>query len=80
MKPVLPGFAGHVPSAIKTLYPDSKIYRLGDWGSFNSTYCCTFFLDPSDSLFQVSENMTITLVIFLVLRVYSQLSFFLFFK
>lgn len=53
MIPVLPGFAGHVPAAIKSLYPSAKILRLGDWGRFNSTYCCTYFLDPSDSLFQV---------------------------
>ena len=53
MIPVLPGFAGHVPAAIKTLYPTANVLRLGDWGGFNSTYCCTYFLDPNDSLFQV---------------------------
>lgn len=54
MTPVLPGFAGHVPSSVKQLYPSANISRLGDWGKFNSTYCCTHFLDPNDPLFQVS--------------------------
>ena len=53
MKPVLPGFAGHIPYAVKALFPKANIVRLGDWGSFNSSYCCTYFLDPTDPLFQV---------------------------
>eukprot|EP00794_Sanderia_malayensis_P003266 gene3266-3747_t len=52
MIPVLPGFAGHVPSALQSLYPHSNIRKLEDWGGFNSTYCCTSFLDPNDALFQ----------------------------
>lgn len=39
MIPVLPAFAGHVPAAIKRLYPNVKVSRLGDWGHFNTTYC-----------------------------------------
>ena len=57
MKPVLPGFAGHIPYAVKALYPKANIVRLGDWGNFNSTYCCTYFLDPTDPLFQVCFSL-----------------------
>lgn len=52
MTPVLPGFAGHVPMAITKLYPNVKISRLGDWGHFNQTYCCTYLLDFQELLFQ----------------------------
>lgn len=38
MKPVLPAFAGHVPEALKTQYPDANITQLNSWGSFNGTY------------------------------------------
>ena len=54
MTPVLPAFAGHVPNGLLRVYPNANVSRLGDWGHFNSTYCCTYLLDPSDSLFQVS--------------------------
>ena len=45
MKPVLPGFAGHVPPVIKRLYPDAPLASLGDWAGFDSTCWCKF-LDP----------------------------------
>ena len=54
MVPVLPGFAGHVPKAIVKLYPTAKISELSAWGHFSPPYCCTYFLDPQDPLFQVS--------------------------
>lgn len=54
MTPVLPAFAGHVPNGLLRVYPNASVSQLGDWGHFNSTYCCTYLLDPSDSLFQVS--------------------------
>lgn len=25
--------------------------ELGSWNGFNDTYCCPYFLDPSDDLF-----------------------------
>lgn len=56
MTPVLPAFAGHVPNGLLRVYPNANVSRLGDWGNFNSTYCCTYLLDPSDSLFQVSKS------------------------
>lgn len=53
MTPVLPGFAGHVPKGLTRLYPKANVSKLGDWGHFNATYCCTYLLDPSDPLFKV---------------------------
>ena len=50
MKPVLPGFAGHVPPCIKRLYPDAPLASLGDWAGFDSTCWCKF-LDPLDPLY-----------------------------
>jgi Alpha-N-acetylglucosaminidase (NAGLU). len=50
MKPVLPGFAGHVPACIKRIYPDAPLSSLGDWAGFDSTSWCNF-LDPMSPLF-----------------------------
>ncbi|XP_064626533.1 alpha-N-acetylglucosaminidase-like isoform X2 [Lineus longissimus] len=52
MVPVLPGFAGHVPGAIKRVFPNATVTQLKDWGHMNSTYCCTSLLDPEDPLFR----------------------------
>lgn len=56
MSPVLPGFAGHVPKGLTRIYPKANVSKLGDWGNFNATYCCTYLLDPSDPLFKVSVS------------------------
>ena len=50
MKPVLPGFAGHVPPCIKRIYPDAPLASLGDWAGFDSTCWCQF-LDPESPLY-----------------------------
>ena len=50
MTPVLPAFAGHVPAALKKVYPDAKISKLGFWGGFEDKYRSSF-LDPLDPLF-----------------------------
>jgi alpha-N-acetylglucosaminidase len=50
MKPVLPAFAGHVPEALKTKYPNAKITSLGEWSGFAEKYE-SYFLDPFDTLF-----------------------------
>ena len=47
MTPVLPAFAGHVPSRIAELYPKADIQRLSPWCGFEPT--C--FLNSTDSLF-----------------------------
>jgi alpha-N-acetylglucosaminidase len=51
MIPVLPAFAGHVPAAIKTKFPNAFITRLGSWGGFSEKYQSNF-LDPFDPLFK----------------------------
>ncbi len=48
MKPVLQAFTGHVPKALKTLYPSANIFQIEDWAGIPGTW----FLDPTDSLFQ----------------------------
>lgn len=50
MRPVLPAFAGHVPEALKRLYPEAKISRMSSWGGFRDDYR-SFFLAPNDPLF-----------------------------
>jgi len=56
MTPVLPAFAGHVPEAIKTRYPQAKITRLGQWGGFPPEYE-SYFLDPFDPLFNKVQQL-----------------------
>lgn len=55
MKPVLPAFAGHVPKALKKVYPEAKINRMSSWGGFQDKYR-SFFLDPLDPLFPVIQK------------------------
>ena len=50
MKPVLPAFAGHVPGALRELFPDADIQALGSWAGFDEQYR-TFFLNSEDPLF-----------------------------
>ncbi|KAL3632126.1 hypothetical protein CASFOL_025110 [Castilleja foliolosa] len=53
MTPVLPSFSGNVPAAMKAIFPTANISRLGDWNTVDgdTRWCCTYLLDPSDSLF-----------------------------
>ena len=55
MKPVLQGFTGHVPEALKEIYPESNIFQIEDWAGIPGT----MFLDPTDSLFQTIGNLFI---------------------
>ncbi|MBU3025273.1 alpha-N-acetylglucosaminidase [Zobellia galactanivorans] len=48
MKPVLQAFTGHVPQVLKKLYPEANIFQIEDWAGVEGTY----FLDPTDELFQ----------------------------
>ena len=50
MRPVLPAFAGHVPEAIKRVFPEADVSRVSSWGGFKDEYR-SFFLNPMDSLF-----------------------------
>ncbi|MBS1654807.1 MAG: alpha-N-acetylglucosaminidase [Bacteroidetes bacterium] len=56
MKPILPAFAGHVPEALKTKFPNAKITSLGEWGDFDVQYQ-SYFLDPFDSLFKPIQHL-----------------------
>jgi len=60
MIPVLPAFAGHVPDAITRVFPSANVSHLGDWGNFNSTFCCTLLLDLNDPLFATFGKAFIT--------------------
>ncbi len=49
MKPILAGFAGHVPEALKSVCPDAKITAIEPWAGFQKYN--TWFLDATDPLF-----------------------------
>ncbi|GAA3580540.1 alpha-N-acetylglucosaminidase [Snuella lapsa] len=59
MTPVLPAFAGHVPEALKTVYPEAKISQLSSWGGFKDEYRA-FFLDPLDPVFKEVQHKFLT--------------------
>jgi alpha-N-acetylglucosaminidase len=49
MTPILQAFTGHVPESITKIYPNAKLHQTGNWSAgFGGTY----FLDPTDTLFQ----------------------------
>lgn len=47
MRPVLPGFSGHIPQYMAEAYSTAKIKKVAPWHGFESTY----FLDPCEPLF-----------------------------
>lgn len=51
ISPILGSFTGHVPEALKELYPDAQISRLGKWSSFEEEYSA-WYLSPTDTLFR----------------------------
>lgn len=52
MKPILSGFAGHVPEMLIKIKPDAKISQIKPgWGGMDAQYA-TWFLAPTDPLFQ----------------------------
>ena len=51
MTPALTCFAGHVPKAITTLYPNANVSKSRGWNGFPDPYCCVDLLDVSDPLF-----------------------------
>ncbi len=59
MRPVLPGFAGHVPAALKRIYPGARTSTVSQWGGFPDEYRCTY-LSPEDSLFMVIQREYLT--------------------
>lgn len=59
MRPVLPAFSGHIPAALKQVFPNIKITKVSKWGGFGDKYRCTF-LNPMDSLYAVIQKEYIT--------------------
>ncbi|MDE6240002.1 MAG: alpha-N-acetylglucosaminidase [Muribaculaceae bacterium] len=55
MRPVLPGFAGHVPEAFAKRYPDAITTTVSEWGGFPAEFRCTY-LSPTDTLFAVIQK------------------------
>lgn len=55
MKPVLPAFNGHVPAALKQIYPDANVQSLGKWAGFAKQYHCSF-LNPEEPLFALIQK------------------------
>eukprot|EP01084_Bolivina_argentea_P185791 320337_1 len=56
MIPAMTCFAGHVPQAITTLYPNANVTKSRDWNGFPEPYCCVDLLDVSDPLFAEIGN------------------------
>ena len=56
MRPVLPAFAGHVPGALRDLFPDADIQALGSWAGFDKQYR-TYFLNSEDPLYSRIQRM-----------------------
>ena len=56
MRPVLPAFAGHVPGALRNLYPKADIQALGGWAGFDEQYR-TYFLNSEDPLYSRIQRM-----------------------
>ena len=56
MRPVLPAFAGHVPGALRDLFPKADIQALGGWAGFDEQYR-TYFLNSEDPLYNRIQRM-----------------------
>ncbi|CAG9765501.1 unnamed protein product [Ceutorhynchus assimilis] len=56
---ILPAFAGHVPRAFKRLYPDTNMTKMSIWNQFPDKYCCPYFIDPTEELFQTVGKLFI---------------------
>lgn len=59
MRPVLQGFAGHVPAELKEKYPDARTTYVSMWGGFPAEYRCTY-LSPEDPLFAKIQKEYLT--------------------
>ncbi len=56
MRPVLPAFAGHVPGALRELFPKADIQALGSWAGFDDQYR-TYFLNSEDPLYSRIQRL-----------------------
>ena len=50
INPILTSFNGHIPAAMRELYPEADIKPLSPWGRFESKYNC-WYLNPADPLY-----------------------------
>ena len=55
MRPVLPAFAGHVPPALLSIYPEADVMQIEPWAGFPTEYT-PYCLNPTDSLFPVIQK------------------------
>ena len=51
ISPILGAFSGHVPAALKNIFPDAQISKLNRWGGFEEQYNA-WYLNPTDTLFK----------------------------
>ncbi len=56
MRPVLPAFAGHVPEALRELFPNADIQPLISWAGFDEQHR-TYFLNSEDPLYSRIQRM-----------------------
>lgn len=50
ISPILSAFTGHVPEALKSVFPDADIKRLSCWVDFDEQHT-SWYLNPADSLY-----------------------------
>lgn len=55
MTPVLQGFTGHVPAALKNKFPEARFQQLPSWCGFPGTW----FVDPQDPMFRTIGKLFI---------------------
>ena len=55
ISPVLGAFSGHVPAALKSVFPDAQISKLNPWGRFEEQYNA-WYLNPTDTLFKAIQR------------------------
>ncbi|KAL7739059.1 hypothetical protein ACLKA6_011395 [Drosophila palustris] len=63
MSVTLPAFAGHVPVAMRRIFPNASYSVAQRWNHFPDPYCCNLFVEPSDPLFQQLATMFLRRVV-----------------
>ncbi len=58
MRTVLPAFAGHVPQAIKRIFPTPDIRSLGEWAGFKEPYTYSFLNPMNTIIFKNPEKVS----------------------
>ncbi|XP_002074254.3 alpha-N-acetylglucosaminidase [Drosophila willistoni] len=48
----LPAFAGHVPRALRRIFPQANFTETERWNRFPNAYCCDLFVEPQEPLFR----------------------------